>query len=289
MTNINDFHCGLFITDNHRVVLTVNRYVESELGISSEALIGKSIRGIFSKSSVLFFESYLLPILQIEKSCKELQLTIKNISGQTIPVTVNAVVSGDRIFWSFFTAVSRNELHEKLTEAKEKIEKQAIHLQQISMTDELTGLPNRRAFLSKSENLISLSKRHNLPYGLFVIDIDHFKKINDLYGHDEGDNVLEQMGEAFKTFGRKQDLLARYGGEEFLLLVAECNTGTAEKLANQLHKLANRIKVGNQKIELSIGVRLGTESFNEAFKQADSALYKAKSSGRNTTVIVKER
>lgn len=270
-------------------VLNVNHYVELELGISNDELTGKSISSIFTKSSVLFFESYLLPILKIEKSCKELQLTIKNVRGSPIPVTVNAVVKDNKIFWSFFTAISRNELYEKLTDAKEQIEKQAIHLQQISMTDELTGLPNRRAFLFQSENLISLSKRQNKTYGLFVIDIDHFKKINDKYGHDEGDNVLKQLGQAFKNFGRKQDLLARYGGEEFLLMVADCDIQAAEKLAQQLHQLANNIKLDNQPIELSIGVRLGTETFDNAFKEADSALYKAKNSGRNTTVIVKQK
>ena len=158
---------------------------------------------------------------------------------------------------------------------------------QMSVTDPLTHLFNRRHFEAEFEREYKRAKRYNNDLSLAVIDIDFFKKINDTYGHSCGDYVLKEIAYLMNKNFRQTDTLFRYGGEEFVVILTETSDLTAKVPLERLRKrVENHIfKFNNQeiKVTISIGVtsRTDFENYLEMFDDADKALYKAKNDGRN--------
>ena len=191
------------------------------------------------------------------------------------------------IFWSFFNASKRDQLYDELIDARKTLEAQAKILEMMSSTDELTGLMNRREMNKRAPELINQAKRYMHTIALLMIDIDHFKKVNDSLGHAEGDRVLREVGLRLQTFGRQTDLIARFGGEEFIMLLPDTDAADANQLAARLHKLISEIEVDNLPVTVSIGVTMndGSQTLDELTKQADLALYQAKENGRNRTIF----
>jgi two-component system cell cycle response regulator len=178
------------------------------------------------------------------------------------------------------TGVRILELQEQLISAREQLRAEAMH-------DSLTGLLNRAAFFTSLDKEISRARRDYAPIALFMADIDHFKEINDRYGHPAGDIVLRETARRLRSSLRSFDVIGRYGGEEFIVAAPECSTAEARVLAERFRATvcAAPVDVGNGSIRvtLSIGVA-GTSDMNEAprlLRAADEALYRAKHAGRN--------
>jgi diguanylate cyclase (GGDEF)-like protein len=160
-------------------------------------------------------------------------------------------------------------------------------LQKEAETDELTGLPNRRTFLDTAANLFRSSEQ----ISLFMLDIDHFKNVNDTYGHDAGDEVLRALAAAGTTYSREKDIFPRIGGEEFVALLPETNLEQARSIAEKLRTvLEQQDFIHSWRIDqaipftVSIGVATrapGEVEVGEVLKRADQALYRAKEGGRN--------
>lgn len=157
------------------------------------------------------------------------------------------------------------------------------HHYELAHTDELTGLLNHRAYLEKTANL--------QQYVLLIVDIDHFKKFNDTYGHLFGDQVLHTIGNIIKMSIRSKDMAFRYGGEEFALVLPGTSLDLGLKIAERLrYHVANCDFYHNSeqvKITISIGLSHKQPSIacQEAFREADSALYRAKQQGRNQCAV----
>jgi diguanylate cyclase (GGDEF)-like protein len=160
---------------------------------------------------------------------------------------------------------------------------------QLMRTDALTGLANRRYFLEVLENIMSLTRRHQTPLTLIMADLDHFKVINDTYGHAGGDQVLKGFGALLQNTIRREDLAARLGGEEFI--VALPHTDLSEALS-----IAERIRLGLEEmkweqIETQITGSFGISQFrpedtaDSLIERADQALYRAKAAGRNRLMV----
>jgi len=165
-------------------------------------------------------------------------------------------------------------------------------LEKLSITDPLTGSNNRRYFYGAGRNLFKLSIRHKRSLSALMLDIDYFKKVNDTYGHDIGDDVLKKVAQTCQRFIRETDLSARYGGEEFCFLFPEANSSQAliiaEKLRVALSKLELEANGKNISITASFGVSEcdpNEDSLESLIKKSDEALYKAKRKGRNCSVV----
>jgi len=185
---------------------------------------------------------------------------------------------------------------QQLTEANNTLEQQVAErtlelqhanqvLQQLSLTDPLTGVANRRRAEQQLQLAIAQFQRYQTPATVLLLDIDHFKRINDNFGHDIGDLVLKQLAQAWQAELRSSDLLARLGGEEFLVLATQTNLNDAVLLAEKLRASTAALRIPQVgKITVSIRVAPFTSDNleHELFlKQADEALYRAKQTGRN--------
>jgi len=178
-------------------------------------------------------------------------------------------------------------------------------LEMLAITDPLTGLYNRRYIEARAESEIKRAARYGHHLSALLLDIDHFKKINDSYGHQFGDKVLIKFSEILKAHSRDSDIVARYGGEEFLLIFPETSLSAAEKAAERFRELVQtiRIPLSSEEIvgkeppdivpeSISITVSIGisgcikgdTATCERIIQEADKALYQAKQEGRNKTV-----
>ncbi|MGC8650001.1 MAG: GGDEF domain-containing protein [Hydrogenobaculum sp.] len=165
-------------------------------------------------------------------------------------------------------------------------------LKEQSIKDQLTGFYNRRYIEEAIEPILNNAKRKDETMGILMLDIDHFKEVNDTYGHDVGDLILKSVAQAIKESIRESDIPIRFGGEEFLVLLTNIKPGESEQIAEKIRKnVENKvISLPNKttlKKTISIGVSeipTDTDKFWQAVKFADVALYKAKESGRNKVV-----
>jgi diguanylate cyclase (GGDEF)-like protein len=175
-------------------------------------------------------------------------------------------------------------------------ERSDFELRALAMTDFLTKALNRRAFTMRAEQEIAAAQRSGAPLALLMIDIDHFKQINDKYGHAAGDTVLTEVARVIGASVRKQDTLGRYGGEEFGVLLPATDSAGALILAEKLRGMveAARYRVGPESISvtISIGITVCEAScatcrsgVNQLLGDADKALYQAKRDGRNRTAV----
>ena len=161
-------------------------------------------------------------------------------------------------------------------------------LEEIASLDALTGLPNRRTMEQVLVQAMQLHRNEGVPYGLIILDIDHFKQVNDSYGHSAGDAVLQDLAEILKLQMRKQDNVFRFGGEEFVVLVEVLRVADLRVAAERI-RLAVRTSLHGPagRVTVSAGAALlgNEENWQEWFSLADAALYRAKSVGRDRSVI----
>ncbi|MBT0568799.1 GGDEF domain-containing protein [Curvibacter sp. CHRR-16] len=161
------------------------------------------------------------------------------------------------------------------------------NMELLATTDELTGLLNRRAFFLVMERHMVNYQRDAKPFCLLLIDIDHFKTINDRYGHDVGDQVLRLVAELLRNSLRRSDIAVRWGGEEFLVFLQGCEIADAMQMADALRLAVEQasLKVGDLNIQLTLSVGVSgyadDESTDACIQRADMALYEAKKTGRN--------
>ncbi|WP_286267078.1 GGDEF domain-containing protein [Thalassotalea atypica] len=165
---------------------------------------------------------------------------------------------------------------------------------QNSITDSLTGLFNRRHFLQLQDVTMKSANRHHFPFTIVMCDLDHFKKINDTYGHQCGDQLLIECANALQTLCRDSDILARYGGEEFIILLPQTDSKGAQNLAERMRSAIANINFDFQGHEICMTASFGISSHEHfsdldlGIKQADKALYQAKKGGRNNTCTFNE-
>jgi diguanylate cyclase (GGDEF)-like protein len=161
-------------------------------------------------------------------------------------------------------------------------------LEELATTDGLTGCLNKRAFLEQLDQQLMAAQRFGRKLSLIVTDLDHFKAVNDTYGHATGDRVLQELSQVLKRVKRETDLVARFGGEEFCVLCEETDAKgarlLAERVREELERTEVQTEIGGLRVTASLGVATfpdHAKSGEELFSQGDKALYEAKNQGRN--------
>lgn len=170
----------------------------------------------------------------------------------------------------------------------QQLEIQNRQMRDLAMIDQLTGLSNRHYLMAEIPRRISQALRHGYPLSIVVVDIDHFKTINDTHGHSVGDEILESVGTLLKSLSRLEDIVGRYGGEEFVLLLDHCDLDHATLKAETLRRALMELNPQGITVTASFGVAViddESREFTDLFQRADKALYRAKENGRNCVQI----
>lgn len=226
------------------------------------------------------------PVIMISADRKEVVDKIKGLeygANDYIikPFDGNELVARMRVF------LKLKDLHEELREKNSLLER-------LAATDELTGLHNRRWFYEHLEYHTALAKRHSYPIACILIDIDRFKNVNDIFGHDAGDRVLKKVASALQKATRHGEVLARFGGDEFIicLFMADENGALAwaERARNMVEQtdFSEDIKKFCLKVTISAGIAVFPQEGlkpDDIIKAADKALYRAKEAGRNLASV----
>ncbi len=275
---------GMVITDANNNILQVNKAFTEMTGYTAEEVIGKNPRLFQSgKQSREFYAAMWKSIHECGQWAGEIWNRRKN--GEIYPeyLAITAVKNQDGIVSHYVASIV------DITERKAA----ADEIEKLAFYDPLTDLPNRRLLLDRLKLALVSSHRSGLHGALLFIDLDHFKRLNDTYGHDMGDLLLQQVAERLIFCVRENDTVARLGGDEFIVMLEDLSAQSEQALnqtkvigkkildtLNQVHQLINHIYHNTP----SIGAILFNghqQSIEELLKQIDIAMYSAKVSGRN--------
>ena len=226
--------------------------------------------------------------------------------GQARSVLVLPLVRGELVLGTVVLASSRPKAYPTATREMLRVlsHQVGVSLQNARMyqsmevratTDGLTGLTNHRAFQERLEQLHALAERSNQKFALILTDIDHFKSVNDTYGHPVGDAVLKRVAAIFTRRARKVDIVARYGGEEFVIVLPDTDAEGAAVFANRLREEVGQQVVNSDNGSVSVTISMGVAEYpgdgvdrHELIEKADQALYYCKEHGRNRVTKVRD-
>lgn len=175
----------------------------------------------------------------------------------------------------------------KLREMTQKLSARSETFEHAALTDALTGMQNRRYFDDALKEYLDEFRRIEKPIGLIVLDLDHFKSVNDTHGHDVGDEVLRQVAGCLKNFTRYHDIAARIGGEEFAVVAPNLDMEALAKFAERIRRAVSDLVIvsGNVRLKVTTSVGIaswdGREAPDSFYRRADGMLYQAKRQGRN--------
>ncbi|MEO2257561.1 sensor domain-containing diguanylate cyclase [Paenibacillus amylolyticus] len=307
--------CGYFSISDSGVVQSINQTLLTMLGYERDELIGQHIESTMSVSNKVFFHTYFYPYIQLYGHVDEMYFTFRTRDQQAVPVLLNGVRqtrNGESVVDCVVVVMRKRIEHEKdilhtktklqeLYQATQevnkelerlheeyKIKEQALikvndQLETLASTDLLTGLKNRRFFQEKMLESLMMFREKQRYFSLLVVDIDHFKSINDTYGHPIGDLVLGNLAGLLQSVSRSTDVVARYGGEEFVIILPDCEEEQAIGIAERYRSQVASADWGEYNITVSIGAATVVEEDSEKslFQRADNALYASKTGGRN--------
>ncbi|SEK77791.1 sensor domain-containing diguanylate cyclase [Paenibacillus sp. OK003] len=307
--------CGYFSISDSGIIKTVNQTLLTMLGYERNELLGRHIESTMSVTNKLFFHTYFSPYIQLYGHVDEMYFTFRTSDQKDVPVMLNGirqtrngesvidcvvVVMRKRIEHEkdiMNTKTKLQELYQATNEANKELERlheeykvkqQALikvndQLETMASTDLLTGLKNRRFFQDKMLESLTLFRETQCVFSLLVVDIDHFKSINDTYGHPIGDLVLGNLAGLLQSVSRSTDVVARYGGEEFVIILADCDREQAVITAERYRSQVASADWGEYNITVSIGAATASQEDTDQslFQKADNALYASKTGGRN--------
>ncbi len=289
-----------FVTTNMEgVIIQVNDQFVEFVGYSADELIGSHIEMIMDNGVKFFFNSMLYPKLLMEKKAQEVYISFQTKAKGMKHVMFNAQVEeAEQLIYCYIAPVAQRmeymkeirSINRKLEETIE--EKTRLHdelaalnleLKHHAERDWLTGLYNRRVFIEKLEETYDTFQQTDRPFSICILDVDHFKQVNDQYGHHIGDQVLIGLADMMKGFFGSDCTLARFGGEEFIILLPDHDKNEAYEKADQFRE---KIKTQSwQGVSITVSSGIGTVSYpihiDELIVKADGALYKAKREGRD--------
>ncbi|MDV2856300.1 diguanylate cyclase [Oceanimonas sp. CAM02] len=261
-------------------ISNVNKRTLDYLGYRREELINKiRLAELVEADTLQLAETLLLAMMESEEEHRRIRVRAKNGDILVMSCGVSSRLSHER-------TLELGRLSMQNVSQQARLEQQ---LKDMARKDPLTGAANRRRFDELAERELARSQRNGAPLTLIELDIDHFKQVNDTYGHDAGDEVLKVLAELCMRSLRATDVLARFGGEEFVILLPDTSLEQGVHKAEQLREALSRLRVmlaDNTEIRFTVSLGVSTlspvhNSIQAMFKAADSALYKAKNTGRN--------
>jgi diguanylate cyclase (GGDEF)-like protein/PAS domain S-box-containing protein len=284
---IDSLHDGLYFVDTNRIITYWNKAAERITGFTAAEVVGKScankiLTHVDGAGTCLCTGLCPLAATIADGMDREAQVFLHHKGGHRVPVLVRVgllkdpdgkVIGGIELFTDI-SNIQANTL--RLQE-----------LEKLALLDNLTQLANRNYIERELRGRFEEHRRLKLPFGILFIDIDHFKRVNDTYGHDVGDEVLRFVARTFSANSRPFDLYGRWGGEEFLGIIRNINADDLAQLGNRLRVLIEHAYILHEGEKLQITVSIGATSVTDddgtesLIKRADGLLYESKRLGRN--------
>ena len=287
--------------DRHSCMVIVENDIP--VGIITERDVVKHFAELIQQPNIAVSAIMTSPAITVSEQLGLIEALVIAESNQIrhLPVTQNSgklvglVTQTDLVTAHFRVVEAQREILERsVAERTRELLQVNKRLQELSLEDSLLKIGNRRAMEIDLEHTHETARRYQRPYGIILLDVDHFKLYNDYYGHLAGDEILKQLGAFIKATVRKSDRIYRYGGEEILILLPETSPGGAQSLGQRIldELVKQRIPHENQPLKvltLSAGVSgpdldAASEPWHEVVQRADCALFAAKTSGRNRVV-----
>ena len=282
---------GVYFVDVDRKITYWNRGSENLTGYSSDEAVGRHCHDNFlmhvdERGCALCTDGCPLASTIRDGQRREAELFLRHKQGHRVPVCVRVAPIVDDC-GNISGAV---EVFSDVT-AKKQVERRLNELEGMAFRDTLTNLPNRRYVELKVKQALEESQQFGRSFGLLMLDIDHFKQVNDLYGHDAGDTILRAVSETLVKSLRDDDLVGRWGGEEFLILLPDVDSAALHDLAERCRSLVanSAALVGPTRVLVTVSVGATVvavgDSGHGAIKRADQLMYVSKVSGRNRTTM----
>jgi diguanylate cyclase (GGDEF)-like protein len=225
-------------------------------------------------------------VLRLDGALKQATLRQRNLLLMLLGAGLLLSAVGAFLGWRGYRIERRLEL--ALTARNQELEVALARIAELARTDPLTGLMNRRSFEEQATREMAKARRNGTSLVLAMADIDHFKPLNDQFGHAAGDEVLRQLAARLRSGLRESDLVCRWGGEEFVCLLVDVSVGDAagalERLRYSLDRQPIIIAPGAQPVRLTIGLTQLEAGLDEALAAADAALYEGKRAGRDRVI-----
>lgn len=299
---------GVLILDEKEQIVLANNAFSKLIGIESLHLMGqKPSQFPWYKDQTRINKEELAWMLAITQHQSQIgqELRLESAQGMRL-INVNSApifdgkghVRGAMITFDDVTVLQEkneklNQMLTMLEKSQKEISLQNTQLEKLATLDPLTGCFNRRSFMARFEQVFHEAKEHQLALCCLMIDIDHFKNVNDTYGHAAGDQVIQNVANILLMNCRAGDMICRYGGEEFCFYLQDCSLMIATQRAEKIRtEIANQTSVTNDQRNIVItssfgltAIEFGAKNISELIEQADQALYRAKRQGRNQCVI----
>lgn len=278
---------GLYYVDENRRILHWSPAAERITGWRREEVLGRFCgEGVLEHldeegRELCGDRCPLLMAARLGAECRS-EVFLKHRRGHRVPVQIEAapVRNGDGSLKGMVESFWDNTRHLRLAEEK-------VRLERLALLDPLTGAGNRRAGMDQLQRALDAQQRYETVTGVVMLDIDHFKRINDRFGHETGDDVLRMVAETLAGSLRSTDFLARWGGEEFLAILPHTTEALLPRVVGRLLRLVHRSGVehpeGRIRVTVSAGVTAlqAGDTVHELVDRADRLLYLAKQEGRN--------
>lgn len=300
-TALNTLAEGVVILDEQKQIVMANKAFAHLVGRPSKELEGQKIadlgwagaaetdRSMPWEKALQAGEAQVGTVLELQVDDRWQRV----LSVNSAPITAeDGSCRGAMATFDNLTTLERKNTHlrkllGKLRKSRAEIRGQNQQLKILATRDPLTGCLNRRAFFQEFELHWAASKQGNGPLSCVMVDVDHFKSINDRFGHSVGDQVLQHVASTLRSMVRKRDLVCRYGGEEFCILLPGIDLDDGVQVAERVRAALAAAPCGQVAVTASLGVsavRLGAGQPSELLDQADKALYCAKHAGRNRVI-----
>lgn len=281
---------GVYFVDLDRTITYWNEAAERITGFTKENVLGKHCWDNILKHVDITGKELCLSGCPLKATCddgrvRSVEIFLHHKKGHRVPVAVKAIPILD----------SMNNINGAIevfsSNADEDYYKKLKELEKIAMTDTLTGIANRLYTDKFLAEKVEIYKVNGRSFGVAFLDIDHFKQINDVYGHDAGDEVLKTVANTLSANLRGTDLIGRWGGEEFIIYLEKVSSESLVQILEKLRMLvaASQIKIGNNNISVTVsmgGVIIKDgDSKENIIKRADELMYRSKKEGRNRVSI----
>lgn len=282
---------GVYFVDRNRRILFWNKAAEELTGYKANQVIGTScadgiLMHVDEKGNCLCKDGCPLAAIMQDGISRETHVFMHHADGHRVPVHVR----GGAIYDSHGSIIGSVELFSDDRERIGTLER-LRDMEQAALIDELTGLANRRYFNRAFDACQANFERKEEPFGLILIDVDHFKQFNDIYGHDVGDAVLQMIAQTLTHNCRPYDAPTRWGGEEFMVLSEHVNEDALYTVAERLRVLTARSSLTLNETPLNVTISVGAtmvrpgDNTDSIIKRVDVNLYESKEGGRNRTTM----